>query len=180
MSVTVESAVFYRGYNGWQEQQYPIAYWWAASEGTGDATGGQLNQRFIFNRLGDPRNSRLYSLEYYNVGTVVNNNVDAILVASGFQGPGASSLGNVWAMETRINIIKTALRAAAIASDYQRVPVFMGGQEIIQLGDQALSLLITNPNGSKYTFDAGGYVWGPRSILANGGPQRPPGGLYGV
>jgi len=33
-------------------------------------------------------------------------------------------------------------------------------------------------NTLAYEFEAEGYYWGARSLTANGGPQRPPSGLY--
>ncbi len=61
--------------------------------------------------------------------------------------------------------------------DMAMLPLFLGSQRLPGI-TASFSMFADNVDTETYTFEAEGYRWSPRSVLVDGGPQRPPTGLY--
>ena len=67
----------------------------------------------------------------------------------------------------------------ALRNEGPRLPIWLGvvGR---QEGDSVITFQFDNVNLRLYQIVIQGYMWGPRSVLAPGGPRRPVGGLFGT
>lgn len=176
MSIVTQADVHYRRFNGYLDPRYPQGHWFAKLNLTGDASGGVMQAGLVFTRVAQARNSRLYSLE--QVSLFSNNN--------GTPRPGRLFTTNMvgpplFSLEHR-QIINTGADAEGASSTVQAtdlafLPLFLGSQNA-QGTTSELALTFANADGVVHALEAEGYWWGARSVLADGGPQRPPTGLY--
>ncbi|HIB68109.1 MAG TPA: hypothetical protein EYO33_24190 [Phycisphaerales bacterium] len=60
----------------------------------------------------------------------------------------------------------------------QILPVFLGKKQALA-ANALLRIEAANTNGVTLGMRAEGYIWSARSVLADGGPSRPPGARYG-
>ena len=177
MSVTVLQDITYERFNGWREPQFPEGMWFGHAEASGDASGGPL----LINLLLLPGtlatlSSKLFTVEaisYETNGSGVNV---VRFNATGFIGQLGGERRNVLSTLTQSNgNVGNSIQGRDLAA----LPKWLGSQRAV--GQAAtFQAVSTNENGVDMIFEASGYWWGPRAVLANGGPQRPPGGLYRV
>jgi len=171
--VNVES----RRYSGWIDPRYPIGYWQGSLDLTGDASAGVAGLDLVFQQAngGDRLNSQMYSVERYSVSTSDAVSRNARLSVLNMGGPSNLGFRNLYTVE--VQNIAGGQGTAVRTRDALMVPWFLGSQR--SAGTTAsLSLIIDNVDGVIYHLEAEGYRWSPRSVLVDGGPQRPPTGLY--
>jgi len=144
---------------------------------TGNASGGLLSVDLVFQQANgaDRLNSQMYSIE--RLGAKSDEGVSRIVRLSSLNMGGPSNQGFSHQYSVRSEA-QPGLAAAALSSDAMNlVPWFLGSQR--SAGTTAsISLVTVNTDGVTTTFEAEGYRWDPRSVLIDGGPQRPPTGLY--
>ncbi len=173
-SIVVES----RRYSGWIDPRYPIGYWQAALTVTGDASGGLLAIDLVFQgATALLLNSQMYSVE--RVGVTASNNVARVvsLAAVNMAGPANQGFLNQYAIAMSPH---THGGGSAINGDQLTfLPWFLGSQRTPAI-TASLSMITTNTDLIVFTFEAEGYRWASRSVLVDGGPQRPPTGPYGL
>jgi len=68
-------------------------------------------------------------------------------------------------------------RAALSGTGFTFLPWFLGSQRIAGTS-ASVSFVTANVDTVVTTFEAEGYRWSARSVLVDGGPQRPPTGPY--
>jgi len=176
MAIVGQVVVESRRYSGWVDPRYPIGYWQAALTVTGNASGGALGVDLVFQPATEPAlNSQLYSVERMGVAQQQEFSRTARIRALNMGGP--SNLGFLHEYTVEIALQITLGRAAVRAPDFNMIPLFLGSQREVGT-TAALSLVVQNVDGIAVTFEAEGYRWSPRSVLVDGGPQRPPTGLY--
>lgn len=131
----------------------------------------------IFSEATPAVNSRIFSLEQLallSVGDTTGRNWTMFTDNLGLDGPAA--LTNRTNLETVANTV--AVNVALDAKALVFLPLFLGSMRV-PLIQTRLGVTSLNPGaGIDYRFEAQGYWWGSRSVLADGGPQRPPTGLY--
>jgi len=175
MSVTSTSDVQYRRFNGYADPRYPEGMWWGSARSNGDASGGQNTITLRFAGAGVPKSSKLFSIGTLSIRS--NEAVDRVaeLFVSNFDGPTNEQLEHRMALV--IASITNPSRNAVRARELTAFPLFLGAHRA--QGTQALaSVIVVNTTGVEYFFQAEGYWWGGRSIMADGGPQNPPQGIY--
>ncbi len=176
MSLAAQIAIESRRYSGWTDPRYPIGYWQAALRLTGNASGGLLGIDLLFQLATAERlNSQMYSVERLTVTSASSVNRIVKIAASNMGGPGNVAFTHQYSVELRAftNVAGSAL----LGADLTFIPWFLGSQrQPAQTG--SVSLIAENIDGVEFTFEAEGYRWSPRSVLVDGGPQRPPTGLY--
>lgn len=177
MAVAAEQAVEYRRFNGYLDTRYPEGYWYGVVSVTGNVTGGTQVCILAFGENPPAfRNSRIYNLEQFSVLGTPNTVRGVVLNARNFDGP--SNAGMLRNYMINRQSAGGSPNSATEGEGYNFLPLFLGSQG--DLADvQALQATMTNVDGDETTFEAEGYWWGPRSVLADGGPQRPPTRLYG-
>jgi len=177
MSIVGQRVVESRRYNGWEDPRYPIGFWQAALTVTGDASGGVLGVDLVFQTANGPQrlNSQMYSVERFTITIAAGANRDVRILANNMGGPENQGFKNEYAVfvEDLAGVGASALMAHMLVL----CPWFLGSQRTA--GQTAsLSIVLDNPDTVAVDFEAEGYRWSPRSVLVDGGPQRPPTGLY--
>lgn len=181
MSVSESAEVLYRPFWGYSDPRYPEGLWTVRQGLLGDASGGDMGI-YIFFAHGAASNldSSMFNIE--QVSLVASNNVDANV---GFYTYGMDHLiGTITSVGQARHLALEAVglsigfgSAISAESAASMKGVFLGRQW--RVGHSAYFVVQTpNVSSSLLTLTAQGYWWGPRSILADGGPQRPPTGLF--
>lgn len=150
----------------------PMGVWRGMSRVTGDASGGTLQNRLIFNQTGARFNSNDYSLEQFGLENGVSTAVTLQINTQNMLGTFAldDTVGLRFGVDLEDPI------AADVAPNVRdlRLPLHMwiGHQNTaeIQCFLQAQSVNILN---TVQTFYAMGYYWGPGARNAPGGIKYP-------
>lgn len=166
-----------RPYSGYIQPALPVGAWIAFGVLTGNGSGGFVQLNFLFQFGNNPLNSQLYSLEQFTAET----NAAATE-------PGDFELINMDRLTQQTDLEVTRQSFAAISDgvgsaivpmrEMAGLPFWMGGPNTALL-ECGLRFQFANTNLRVYTVSCQGYIWGPRSVLAPGGPQRPPNGFFG-
>jgi len=90
---------------------------------------------------------------------------------------GPSNLGFGHLYTIVLQLVTSEARSSAAGREMAILPLFLGSQRAAGV-TASFSLLAENVDLAPYRFEAEGYRWSPRSVLVDGGPQRPPTGLY--
>lgn len=177
VSIVAQINVESRRYSGWIDPRYPIGYWQAALSLTGDATSGLLGIDLLFQQAnGAPRlNSQMYSVERFSITASDDVARFARIRAVNMGGPANEGFNHDYAVP--LDIITGAGGVAVRTEALTFLPLFLGSQRTAAI-TAAFSLVTSNSNLIVFHFEAEGYRWSPRSVLVDGGPQRPPTGLY--
>lgn len=175
MSIVGQIAVESRRYSGWIDPRYPIGYWHGALAVTGNASGGVLGIDLLFQQAnGASRlNSQLYSVERFGVSGAEQADRRAAVTATNMGGP--SNRG--FEQKYTIQLFSDGAKTNVEGNQLTMLPWFLGSQRTPGV-TAAFSLIVANTDTIEYVFEAEGYRWSPRSVLVDGGPQRPPTGLY--
>lgn len=177
MSVITQIVVESRRYSGWIDPRYPIGYWQAALTIVGDATGGVVGLDLVFQGASPPTlNSQMYSVE--RLGLTQGNSGNRQIRISAINMAGPANQGFLHEYTFLMLGQDTGLNKSAIRADMLSIlPWFLGSQRTRGI-TASLSAVLPNVDGIGFTFEAEGYRWGARSVLVDGGPQRPPTGPY--
>jgi len=176
MAVVAQIVVENRRYSGWIDPRYPIGYWQAGLDVTGDATGGRLSIDLLFQPAAPAfLNSQMYSVERISLTADDGTNRIAKLFAVNMGGPANLGFEHQYAifLEPMTGLGESAL----VPVTMNLLPWFLGSQRTAGIS-ASLSYQGVNSNGVLFRFEAEGYRWGARSVLIDGGPQRPPTGPY--
>ena len=176
MAVIGQIVVESRRYSGWLDPRYPIGYWQAALSVTGDATGGALAIDLVFQGATEPRlNSQMYSVERFGIKSNDVADRDMIVAAVNMGGPANQGFQHTYTV--RVDFVTDTGQSSLVPSGLNMLPWFLGSQRTPAV-TASLSLIADNIDPVMITFEAEGYRWSARSVLVDGGPQRPPTGLY--
>ncbi len=157
----------------------PLGLWAVFVSTLGDGSAGVLTASPRFQIAGEPGNTLLYSLEQVMVDTTLGGGVaGAMIVENMDRLPLNGSTGarsDVYPLDLVDNgvTLGSSLRPALFIGQ----PLFLGApiQNNLNAG-----LQFTMPNTAvSLAVKAQGYYWSPGAINASGGPQRPPGSIYG-
>jgi len=177
MAVLVTFRVDVRPYTAYDDPSLPIAAWVAQGGVAGDASGGFVIMTFQFQSDDNPQISELFNLEMISMDTSASAAIQAMFetVAMDTLAPNRPGSSQRWHMNT----VATSVGTSALSMEESNIlPLWLGSPSRVEgLG----GLRITTPNVDLllYAVTLQGYIWGPRSVLAQGGPRRPVGGLFG-
>lgn len=172
MSVEADIDVVRLPYNGWVEPALPVGQWQAQGQLSGDASGGFSVINVIFARVQAAPNEQLYNIEQMNVrnnGTTTDRGIMNVI--------------NMWAVDGGSTTFGIPLIAADTSGGLQldvsglNLPIWLSSQQD-NVSQAECEFVFDNVNGIVNRITMQGYVWNPRSILAEGGPQRPLGALW--
>ena len=177
MSITGDSPVAYRRFSGYADPRYPEGQWVGSITLSGDASGGTSTLSLVFSEATVAvLNSRMFSLEEFGVSVSAGANDDGRLSTDNL------GLGGQAAFQHRFSMsIDTpgGVATVQLRTDSQNIlPLFLGGQRVISVQTRILWQQGNPGAGVDTRFEAAGYWWGSRSVMIDGGPQRPPTGLY--
>ncbi len=177
MAIVGQIVVESRRYSGWIDPRYPIGYWQAALALTADGSGGSLGIDLLF-QPADPSflNSQMYSVE--RIGIRTNNGTTRTVRVAAINMGGPSNEGFNHEYTVSLDAVTGVSSSAIGGNQLTMLPWFLGSQRIAGTS-ASLSLLAQNTGTITYKIEAEGYRWSARSVLIDGGPQRPPTGPYG-
>ena len=174
MTVADARPVRFQPFNGFLNPSFPEGYWKGAAEVTGDASGGNAVLSVTFNQVETSRSGRMFNVEQLDVWSTS-------VGATVFGHTQVANLGDLLGgSATALRSFLMRVTPNAHALDYLTgllVPQVLGAEE-----DSAqvstYSIVLPNENLIVFSMEAQGYWWGPRSRTADGGPQKPPFGLF--
>lgn len=178
MSVAITFRVETRPWRGYDDPSLPEYQWFGQGLLAGDASGGTITVDLLFKFSGQALNGQLW-------------NVEQLAVSSGEGTLTGCSLITL-NLDFLTNVRAAALRAwtlpltqaitngdAQTPPDVLPKPLFLGqanGAALVA----GLRFVVDNAAAGQLNVSASGYVWGPRSVMAPGGIQRPVGALFGA
>ncbi len=177
MSVAVRFRVDVRPYSAYDDPSLPIASWISQGGVAGDASGGIIVMDIPFQRDEGAQISELFNLEQLSFDTSSATNREGILSTVGMDSlaPNRPASPQKWQFFVESAV---SLAISALDTDSLLLPLWLGSPNRNE-GDGGLRIEIVNIDLLLYAFTLQGYMWGPRSVLAQGGPRRPVGGLFG-
>jgi len=178
MSISTEQDIFYSRYQGSLDPRLPEGSWFARGDVLGDGTGGFARVRLVFTPAAIVnRNSRLYNIEQLTLHTTNDLQENAQLLGVNFEGPRGGQLLHAYTL-----LVTTGggtIPGSALASNQLTfLPLWLGTQRLVST-ITTVEVEFDNVTGVIYTIEAEGFWWGARSVLADGGPQRPPASRFG-
>jgi len=176
MGVSVEGPIFIRPYRGFEDPALPVAHWMAAEFVMGDASGGSADITINFKPGGQPLSGRLFNLEEITV-TLDQPTTGAVNLQTINMDRFNLLIGpTTW---DQAFSFQPGLFESTQPPDLKSgLPVFLGAA-VSPATAAALQVSASNVSLRILRVRAMGYIWEARSILAVGGPQRPPSSLYG-
>lgn len=178
MSLTTAKFVFHRRWQGSAERALPIGAWLARISQTGNASGGDQSIDFQFALASAPAlNSNMYSVEQLTIDQSQAADTPCLITVSNMDLDGDLAMDQRWTV--RLEQSEGGLACMRPRDSGQLQGTFIGSQRVLGI-DAILSIIMDNVNGNVLRASAQGYYWSPRSVLVDGGPQRPRHGIYGL
>lgn len=169
-------------FQGFTDPRLPIGSWFAQQSALGDATGGANLLAFVFS-ASTSRDYNLYNIERLT-GSIdplvgpselaaamlsAQNMSQDIDVTDTFHSLGLSFSDNGVGVTPR-----QSLRGDSLGF----LPMWLGAKGIQSIESRA-QVEIENVLGRAIAMRLEGYIWSTRSVMSDGGPQRPLGGRFG-
>jgi len=176
MSVSADFRIDVRPYSGYEDPALPIAAYIGQGSLVGDASGGSVDFSFLFQRSADAQISEMFNLEQLAMDSTTSAlPVTIRLVAMDTLSPSRLAFGQIWSglMADRFAGTNSALPVGGLPR-----PLWLGSPNREE-GNGLIRFTMQNFDLDLYAVTIQGYMWGPRSVLAPGGPQRPVGRLFG-
>lgn len=177
ISLTVTPKI--RPFRGFAQPELPDGFWAAHASVLGDGSGGLQSVNIRFSSATEPNVSTLWNLEQLLIFHQNNNNVRVDFGNMDIFPPESSTGALSKLIHLTLVDFGTAPvgRGLPLTDVSSSLPIFLGAAGKDVNGD--LTFDIDNVTGVSFSVFAQGYFWGPASINAPGGPQRPLTGLYG-
>jgi len=180
MTITVEVPIRFLYYRGNDDPSLPVGIWHMSATLVGDASGGFMAVRAQFKEEGQAVPGDFWNLEQVSALVSDVTTRDAFLRTVGLAPtPGLPAFDRQWAVEF-VTLGGSIGNAALGGAAFQLLPLFLGAVR----GSASSSATVDIGHGNVTASDSlsvsmMGYRWDARSILAPGGPRRPPNGLFG-
>lgn len=177
MTVKFSAHVAQRAWRGYDDPGLPVGQWISQGAVAGDATGGEMIVSFIFRAGGAAASGRYYNLEQIEAFHSDPLNQDMALQATNWDELGDVGLINrQWQAFLKGN---SNFVAAMSTSEQFPLPIFLGLTSPVPALSCELEISTNNANMESLVVTGQGYIWEPRSVLAEGGLRRPVDSLYG-
>jgi len=178
MTVIGVFGVTQRAWRGYEDPGLPVGMWFAQGSTVGDASGGDMTVRLQFIPAEQPVSGRWYNLEQLELQATTFVAVNGFLRIQNLGNIGPVGLVNRL-IHLRLEPVDDGTSNALGAEPGVKLPLFMGRPGVPTL-NASLDLGIQNLGaGESLTATAQGYIWQPRSLMAEGGLRRPIDSLYG-
>ena len=179
MSVFLAFSVTLRPFASRPEPGMPLGLWAVHVSTLGDGSGGLLTTSPRFQLANQPGNTLLYSLEQLGVRSTLSGFTDCTMIVENMDNlPLNGSTGarsDLYAF--RLTDDGATLGSSIKMNERLQRPLFLGAPVQNNL-NAGLQFVMPNTAVS-LSVKAQGYYWDPGAINAVGGPQRPPGSIYG-
>lgn len=178
MAVEGLVAVQPRMWRGYDDPGLPVGAWIAHTVLVGDGTGGAATITVVFRGANEPASGRFYNVEQVELHDTDAGFKNGTWSVVGFERVGTFQIGQrVW---------KFQLEAGAFASSSMAnrtgnipMPLFLGQSSRFAGLPSTIEVTIANINVNVFSCTLQGYIWEPRSVMAEGGLRRPLDSLYG-
>jgi len=180
MTVTGDFRVEIRPYSAYDDPSLPIGLYIAEGGLVGDVSAGDVFMDFIFKFADNPQVSELFNLEQLAADSDHTAGQEALMSTVNMDrlAPTRDASPQRWRLQlVDVNGLLNPVNALATVSG-SLLPLWLGAPSPSE-GKSALRIQFPNEDGVAYFAQIQGYIWGPRSVLAQGGPQRPVSALFG-
>lgn len=177
MTVTGVFGYNIRPYTGYSDQGLPIGSYIAQGGLVGDASGGTLVFNFEFMPEQDELVTEIFNLEALSLDTNSATGEDVVMTTVNMdqlsRNRPVSAKTYKWDVTPCVGLAVGSINQ--VFSD--NLPIWLGSPNLsARAGSGNLRFRWVNTDLRLYAVTIEGYIWGPRSILADGGPRRPIGG----
>lgn len=172
MTVSVDARVETRPFSGFNDPALPTGSYIAQVGVAGDASGGIVLIDFEFMNEGNPLNNQMYNLEQISIdtSTAASEVFEMETLNMDRLAPTRGASPKKWRWVTSAGIAASMLPVQQLSG----LPLWLGApNQEAPSGSALLRFNCTNTDLRLYAITIEGYIWGPRSVLAPGGPQRP-------
>lgn len=167
-------------YRGYDDPRLPVGMWWGSATVVGDASSGTMQVSFEFSAEGDPPTGDIYNLEQISALISDDTAREGFLTTVGMTpSRGLPGFDRSW----RLRYEDQGVQNGNTALDFRvgiGKPLFIG---TLRGGVDAVGAIRAGLNNLTATDSLSvsmmGYIWEARSVLAEGGPQRPSNSLFG-
>lgn len=177
MTVSTFTHVQQRPWRGYDDPGLPVGMYVAQGSTVGDASGGDMIVFFDFKGEGRAASGRYYNLE--QVEAQISTELDTIfhLQANNWDLVGdAGLIDRNWSAR----LLDNDNGLSAMATERQLpLPIFLGIAAPVRDLSCRLEFGANNQDGIAIAVTIQGYIWEPRSVMAEGGLRRPVDSLYG-
>jgi len=156
---------------------FPDGIWTSQLTGIGDASGGDLILVHEVITLTEPFSALMLTLEQLLLDDTQNSTANWLMEAIGFEEHNPIGNNNLLLHFATQNSVGAA--DALDIANLMRKPLFLGRADRASGQDSSISLRTGNVNGASFRDSLFGYYWTPGAMNVPGGPQRPPGSLFG-
>ena len=156
---------------------FPAGMWTSQQTVIMDASGGEAIITHEVVLLSEPFSALMLTIEQLTLDDARTTEQNWLLEAIGFEEHNPVGNNNlIIALRSRATVgTVTALEPA----DMLRKPLFLGRCDRTSGQNSAISIRTDNTNGFSIRDALWGYYWTPGAMNTPGGPQRPPGSLFG-
>lgn len=180
MSIFLNAPIRQLHFRGHDDPALPAGIWWGSGTIVGDASGGQQFIRFLFGEEGEPLSGDIFNLEQMSSINSTSSLRNAFLCTVGMApAPGLPAFDRIW--HVPYQDLGSGLGNSAFGEQALRVlPLFLGSRRGGAEAVGALDIGTANLTASdSVSVSVMGYRWTGRSVMTEGGPQRPLRSLFG-
>jgi len=165
-------------WRGYDDPALPVGIWMASGTTVGDASGGSIRVRLAFTTENAPASGDIFNLEqltsFSSVGATRTGFMTAVNLAPA---PRLNVVDRLWSLVWNV---MDPLGNIGLGQTLLDLPIMLGGRQSVAANPASIDVGFTNPTATDSLSVTGmGYVWEARSVLAEGGPQRPVRNLWG-
>jgi len=177
VSVSADFPIEYRPFSGYDDPSLPIASYIGQGGMAGDASGGSVVMSILFQQMETGRGTpNMFNLEQLSIDVATNVNFAVLMrtLNMGRLAPTRVTSPEKWVLGVTSDTVDDSALELTFLSG---LPLWLDAPSNLT-GDAGLRLEFTNLNLELYAATIRGYIWSPRSVLAQGGPQRPLNGMF--
>lgn len=177
MSVTFFAPIVPRMWRGYDNPSYPVGSYIGHGVVVGDVSGGVMQVVFNFKEDGQPVSGRFYNIEQVSSFMSFNSGspIDGFIRILGFESLGPFIIAD---REYRYDLVGSTVIVSA-GQNFPPLPLFIGTSGRLEGTSSEVQFGTVNLSVVAFSVDIQGYIWEPRSILAEGGLKRAADVLYG-
>jgi len=177
MTVIFDSHVQQRTWRGYDDPGLPVGMYITQGSVLGDVSGGNQLIIHTFKGEGEPASGRFYNIEQVDCHYTATGTEAIFLVATNWEVSGPTGLIN---RQWRATLQNNSNGVGAMSTDLQfPLPLFLGITAPVPSLAAQLEIGVDNNDGETFFSTIQGYIWEPRSVMAEGGLRRPQDSLYG-
>ena len=179
MTIVLDVPIRRLAFRGFDDPALPTGIWWGTGVLVGDASGGSMQVRFSLKTEGQPVSGEMWNLEQAMAFIGSDQSRDAFITAAGLS-PSRDLPGVDAIYRAVLSDMGPGQGQSGLANEFSQLPLFLGSVRGGADTSATIGLGLVNLTAAvALSCSMMGYIWGARSILAEGGPQRPPRGLFG-